>query len=153
MIQLKATLTWSSPSYLQPFQMPHKMKPSWSVWHTSPPRLTSLSPSPAAANTTQCLFIEFLPSLLPKLVSSPLPFKAEFCWPLFQEDLPDATTTHINMAKCGRYFSLMFPEHSVYVIRTLTVLFSHCLLSCLSLRRCCTDRNHVLLFIVVFPDT
>lgn len=64
------------------------------------PRADQSSPSPAAANTIQGLFMEFLPSLLPDLISIPLPFEAEFWWLLFQEDLPDQhhrTNTHGEM--------------------------------------------------------
>lgn len=32
------------------------------------------------------MFMEFLPSPLPELISTPLPFMVEFCWLLFQED-------------------------------------------------------------------
>lgn len=44
--------------------------------------------------TPQYLFIECLPSPLPELISIPLPFKAEFCGPLFQRDLLDHLHTY-----------------------------------------------------------
>ena len=87
------------PSAIPPPPTTKEQAPLASLEHKLP-RADQSSPSLAAANTVQGLFMEFLPSLLPDLISIPLPFEAEFWWLLFQEDLPDhhhRTHTHGKM--------------------------------------------------------